>query len=276
MTPQMAGLQEPGSGHVGFLQSTDWLHPEPWVPPAPLRAGSAPFQWRFENVSVTCAQDAGATQRMAALPNPRRVPHPPLAEQGQYCFSAADRGESYRGVMASSASRRPCVPWGSPGQPAGANVLSPYHFPHSYAPPPPGPTHVHICGALLTFPLPAQAAAPAAGVMCTTQACTCISSHCDCTCISSHCDQGAVGDPTAAGRPAGRLPVLLHMLQKEVKVTGAPAVVWRLRHAGILWGCWSSRGATSRAPPSSSAARCPSARSPRSPCPASRRPRAAG
>eukprot|EP00892_Ulva_mutabilis_P010391 jgi/Ulvmu1/7724/UM039_0030.1 len=118
-----------GSGLVGFLSGTTWEHPEPWLPPAPPMAG--PFQWRFTNVSVTCSQSDEAMWRMEELPRPNGVPSAASTEQGGNCYHPADRGESYRGDIAVSASGNPCVAWGSPDQPGGANVLSAQHFPSS-------------------------------------------------------------------------------------------------------------------------------------------------
>lgn len=129
MSPVAAVQGGTAAGMVGFISSTDWQQPEPWLPPAPLLA--APFQWRFTNVSVTCDPGGTAMLRMAALPRPAGPPLAAQAQQGQYCYSVADRGELYRGDMAFSESGRPCVPWGTVTQPGGANALSAQYLPSS-------------------------------------------------------------------------------------------------------------------------------------------------
>lgn len=132
MDSRSPGLQDLRTGHVGVIKATQWLHPGPWAAKAP---GEALFQWRFTGVKVTCAQDDGAIRRMAALPV-QPLPVSPIhfpgatAESARMCYHAEDRGESYRGQMASSESGAPCLAWGSPGHPAGSNVFSPANFAH--------------------------------------------------------------------------------------------------------------------------------------------------
>lgn len=123
-------LQDYASGSVGFIPSTNWQLPTPWAPPAPRTAGHELFQWRFKSVNVTCARGGTAIERMAGLRRPARAA-PDVAAAEAYCYHPDDRGESYRGRVAWSESGRPCVPWGRPGQPAGANVLSQQYLPDS-------------------------------------------------------------------------------------------------------------------------------------------------
>lgn len=123
-------VQDYESGRVGFIHSSNWQLPAPWAPPVPGAAGHELFQWRFKNVSVTCEPGGTAIERMAALPRPARAP-PSVAAADAYCYHPDDRGESYRGPIAWSESRRPCVPWGRLRQPAGANVLSQQYLPDS-------------------------------------------------------------------------------------------------------------------------------------------------
>lgn len=131
----VAVIQDPSVGEVGVITSTDWRHPAPWAAPPSGSPGHELIQWRLTNVNVTCARDDGAMERLAAIPRPP-LPDAAVAgaQAGGSCYLAADRGESYRGPAAISESGRPCVPWGSIGQPAGANVLSSVYLPDSCVP----------------------------------------------------------------------------------------------------------------------------------------------
>lgn len=105
------------SNAIGSISDSGWVDVVPWTLPPPV------VMFSFQNTTTACTPDDDTDTALMDLVEAAPAPAA-AAPPSSGCYLASDRGQSYRGQVATTESGRACLRWGLPDQPGGGNIFS--------------------------------------------------------------------------------------------------------------------------------------------------------